>query len=77
LPPELAAQQALFPAESAIVFGPPEAALSAKLYQSLRRPQGREIDLAIAACAITRQAQLWTRNTNDFRDIPGLSLYAS
>ena len=54
LPEELAAQEALFPSEHAVPFGPQEAALSAKLYRSLRRPRGRELDLAIAACAIGR-----------------------
>lgn len=74
LPQELAAQEALFPADSAIPFGFAEAALSAKLYKSARRPRGREIDLAIAACAIGRQAELWTLNTSDFADLPGLRL---
>jgi predicted nucleic acid-binding protein len=75
LPEEVAAQEALFPNESTVLFGLPEAALSAKLYRSLRRRRGREIDLAIAACAILRQAELWTRNDADFRDIPGLRLF--
>jgi predicted nucleic acid-binding protein len=74
LPQELAAQEALFPSESSIPFGFAEAALSAKLYKSARRPRGREIDLAIAACAISRQAELWTLNTLDFADLPGLRL---
>lgn len=74
LPEELAAQEALFPSESALPFGPLEAALSAKIYRSLRRPRGREIDLAIAACAIGREAELWTRDVADFQDIPGLRL---
>jgi predicted nucleic acid-binding protein len=49
--------------------------VSAKLYCTLRRPRGREIDLAIAACAISRQAQLWTLNGGDFTDIPDLRLW--
>ena len=65
----------LFPRESAIVFGLAEAALSAKLYRSVRHPRGREIDLAIAACAIVREAELWTLNPAGFEDIPGLRLY--
>ena len=76
LPEEIAAQEALFPSEVAVPFGSQEAALSAKLYRSLRRPRGREIDLAIAACAITRQAELWTLNDADFEDIPNLHLSA-
>ena len=76
LPEEIAAQEALFPSESAIPFGPQEAALSAKLYRAAPRAHGREIDLAIAACAISRQAELWSLNTADFRGIPGLRLPA-
>ena len=75
LPQELALAERLFPRESAIVFGPAEAALAAKLYRSVRHPRGREIDLAIAACAILREAELWTLNRDDFRGIPGLRLY--
>jgi len=77
LPQELAAQEALFPSDATIPFGPADAALSAKLYRTLRRPRGREIDLAIAACAIHRQADLWTLNNADFEDIPGLRLFSS
>jgi len=72
LPQELGAQEALWPSDSAIPFGFAEAALSAN--KSTRRPRGREIDLAIAACAISRQAELWTLNTSDFVDLPGLRL---
>jgi predicted nucleic acid-binding protein len=74
LPEEIAAQEALFPSDAAVPFGSQEAALGAKLYRSLRRPRGREIDLAIAACAISREAELWTLNHADFRDIPSLRL---
>jgi predicted nucleic acid-binding protein len=74
LPQEVAAQEALFPRESAIPYGSGEAALSAKLYRSLRRPRGREIDIAIAACSISREAGLWTLNGADFEDIPGRRL---
>ena len=71
---ELTAQEALCPSESAVPFGFAEAGLSAQLYRSARRSRGREIDLAIAAYAIVRQAELWTLNTADFADIPGLRL---
>ena len=74
LPQELAAQEGLFPTETTVPFGSQEATLSAKLYQSVRRPRGREIDLAIVACAIAREAELWTLNAADFRGIPGLRL---
>lgn len=73
---ELEAQEALFPAASALPFGPLEARLAAELYRAVRRPRGRELDLAIAAQAIARQAELWTLNPGDFRDIPGLRLAA-
>ncbi len=74
---ELSTQEALFPSDSAVPFGFVEAALSAKLYRSVRRPRGREIDLAIAACAIAREAELWTLNTSDFADMPGVRLTAA
>lgn len=71
-PGELRAQEALFPRELAIPFGPREAALAASLYARLPRARGREIDLAIAACALVRSADLWTLNLEDFQDIPDL-----
>jgi len=74
LPEEVTAQEALFPSESAIPFGFNEAVLAAKLYRSVKRPRGREIDLAIAACAIAKDSSLWTLNPADFSDIPGLVL---
>ena len=77
LPEEVAAQEALVPAAAAIPFGPEEAIVSADLYRTVGRPRGREIDLGIAACAIVRQAQLWTLNAADFRDLPGLLLYGT
>ena len=76
-PEELAAQEALFPARAAIPFGREEAAIAAGLYRSVRRPRSREIDLAIAACAIAREATLWTLNPGDFRDVPGVRLYGA
>ncbi len=69
---ELQPQEALFPRETALEFGPEEAGLAAKLYREVPRGRGREIDLAIAACALTREATLWTLNVEDFADIPGL-----
>ncbi|HEV2448410.1 MAG TPA: type II toxin-antitoxin system VapC family toxin [Candidatus Sulfopaludibacter sp.] len=75
IPQEVATQKRLFPARFAIPFGPDEAAASAKLYRAVRRARSREIDLAIAACAIVRDAPLWTLNSADFRDLPGLRLY--
>jgi predicted nucleic acid-binding protein len=75
LPEEIAAQEALFPAASAMPFGTLEAAISARLYRTLKRARGREIDLAIGACAISRQAYLWTLNPADFADIPDLRLW--
>jgi len=73
-PEEIEAQEALFPAAAAVAFGPQEAALAADLYRALRRPRGRELDLAVAACAITHGAALWTLNRKDFRDVPDLRL---
>lgn len=75
-PGEIAVQETLFPNEAAIPFSTSDAVVSARLYREVRRPRGREIDLAIAACALNREAQLWTLNPADFRDIPGLKLRA-
>jgi predicted nucleic acid-binding protein len=75
-PEELAAQDALFPAAAALPFAPAEAARAAQLYVRLRRGRGREIDLAIAACALTLGARLWTLNPRDFRDLEGLELHS-
>jgi predicted nucleic acid-binding protein len=72
LPEERAAQEALFPSATAIPFGPQEARVAAELYRSVRRPRGRELDLAVAACAIVRDADLWTLTPADFRDLPEL-----
>jgi predicted nucleic acid-binding protein len=74
IPEELELQERLFPAEAAIDFGVQEATLAAKLYRQLRKGRDREIDIAIAACAITHEAALWTLNRDDFKDIPGLDL---
>lgn len=71
---ELAAQQELFPAEAAVAFGTDEATLAARLYRELPRVRGREVDLAIAACALANGAAFWTLNRADFRDVPGLRL---
>ena len=71
---ELAYQELLFPREEAIAFGTREALLAADIYRRLGRPRQRSIDIAIAACALTQEASLWTLNPRDFRDIPGLEL---
>jgi predicted nucleic acid-binding protein len=72
---ELAAQEALFPAELAVPFDTGHAHLAAAIYRKLKRPRGREIDIAIAAVAISLEARLWTLNARDFRDIAPLRLY--
>jgi predicted nucleic acid-binding protein len=72
---EIADQEAIFPASQAIPFTPEDAVLSALLYRSLRRARSREIDIAIAACAIRREAALWTLNPSGFADIPALKLW--
>ena len=71
---ELTDQELLFPRDKAVAFGPREAARAAGLYNKIARARGREIDLAIAACAIAHGASLWTLNRSDFSDIPGLTL---
>jgi predicted nucleic acid-binding protein len=71
---DLAAQEELFPSEAALPFGPAEAALASRLYKQVPRARGREIDLAVAACALANGAAIWTLNPGDFRDVPDLRL---
>jgi predicted nucleic acid-binding protein len=71
---ELADQELLFPARAAAPFGVREAAIAAQLYSRLKNPRRREIDIAIAACAVAQGASLWTLNPKDFQDIPDLSV---
>ena len=72
---ELEAQEALMPREQSTPFGFEEAAIAARLYAEVSRPRGREVDLAIAASALSHEARLWTLNREDFSDIPRLELY--
>lgn len=69
---ELESQEALFPRKAAVAFGPEEAARAAELYRIVKRPRRREIDLAIAACALCADAELWTLNLQDFDGVPDL-----
>lgn len=71
---ELTVQEELFPHDRTVVFGADQAVIAARLYGAVKRPRGREIDLAVAACALHDGAALWTLNRADFRDLPGLSL---
>lgn len=71
---ELDAQEEFLPGALGVGFGSEEAQVAARLYRRVSRPRSREIDLAIAACAITHEAELWTLNPEDFSDVPGLQL---
>jgi predicted nucleic acid-binding protein len=64
----------LFPADTAVPFGPDEAASAAHLYAAVPRARAREVDIAIAAHALVLDAPLWTLNKDDFADLPGLNL---
>ena len=72
---ELALEAALIPPDAVTGFGEPEARVAADIYRKVKRSRGRELDLAIAACALTQGASLWTLNHNDFRDVPELPLH--
>jgi predicted nucleic acid-binding protein len=72
---ELAIEQLLFGPDVTVGFGEGEARKAADLYRRLKRPRGRELDLAIAACAVEHGASLWTLNRQDFDDIPELVLH--
>ena len=72
--PELQAQEELFPSAAAVPFDAEAAARAAVLYEAVANPRGREADISIAACAIVRDAAIWTLNEDDFKDVPGLEL---
>jgi predicted nucleic acid-binding protein len=73
---ELTDQERLMPSAHARPFGESEAAAAAGMYRSLKRTRGRDMDIAIAACAVTHGARLWTLNPDDFRDLPDVELYS-
>lgn len=72
---EIEDQEALIPSADARAFGPVEAARAVSIYRALKRARGRDMDIAIAACALEHGARLWTLNAADFKDLPGLKLY--
>ena len=49
-------------------------AREADRYTKVQRARKRELDIAIAACALVHGGALWTLNRDDFRDIPDLRL---
>ena len=67
-------QEELLPRDAAVPFDADAAARAAVLYAQLPHPRGRDLDLAIAACALAHEATLWTLNPKDFADVPGLKL---
>ena len=71
---ELRVQEELFPRAQAVPFDTAAAGQAAALYEHLPPPRGRDLDLAIAACALVHDAALWTLNPKDFSDVPGLRL---
>ena len=71
---ELRDQETLLPRRAAVPFDADAAATAAGLSAELDKVRSREMDLAIAACAIAQDASLWTLDEQDFRDIPGLRL---
>ena len=47
------------------------------MYRGLKRARGRDLDIAIAACAVAHGARLWTLNPDAFRDLSGVELYSA
>jgi predicted nucleic acid-binding protein len=72
---ELEDQESLLSSAGARGFGEAEARRAAELYRTMKRARGRDLDIAIAACALEHGAQVWTLNPDDIRDIPGLKLH--
>ena len=67
-------QEELFPRDATVLFDAEAAARAATLYAQLPGSRGRDLDLAIAACALVHEAALWTLNPKDVGDVPGLKL---
>lgn len=59
---QLKDQETILPRERLIAFGASEAEVAADLYRVIPRARGREIEIAIAAIAISHDARLWTLN---------------
>lgn len=72
---EIQDQETLMPSANAWPFGAAAASQAASLYRVVKRARGRDMDIAIAACALEHGAHLWTLNLADFKDMPGLKLY--
>jgi predicted nucleic acid-binding protein len=72
---ELESQERVVPSRDVVAFDNTVALIAGHLYRAIPRARGREMDIAIAACAIEHNAALWTLNPQDFEDIPGLTLY--
>jgi predicted nucleic acid-binding protein len=77
LPSEMLALHRFIRPESVTPFGVDEAKVAADLYIAIgrSRSRARSYDIGIAACAVVRNAPLWTLNPRDFQDIPQLRLY--
>ena len=72
---ETQAVDAVFEMDTLADFGRREAARAARLYRHIKNARQRQADVAIAACALEHDAQLWTLNRVDFTGIPALTLY--
>ena len=71
---EMRDQETMLPRSAVVPLDAEVAATAADLHGQVPRARSREMDLAIAACAIANDAALWTLNEEDFGDIPGLEL---
>lgn len=72
---DLALEAVILGPDAVAGFGELEARVAADVSRQVRRPRGRELDIAVAACALTQNASFWTLNRDDFDDIPGLHLH--
>ena len=76
-----AALQVLLDVVPVLPFPIAEAQRCARLRETLRfrgrRLNSRALDLMVAATALEHRLNLVTRNTRDYRDIPGLRLHGS
>jgi predicted nucleic acid-binding protein len=73
-PEQLALAGAVIDEEDVVPFDASASQVAADIFRELGSPRRRANDIAIGTAAAAAGATLWTLNSDDFADIPGLEL---
>jgi predicted nucleic acid-binding protein len=73
-PEQLAVGRAFLSPDGVLPFDEKRATKAAELYRSVTGSRRRGVDIALAACAIERDAVLLTGNARDYEGIEGLNV---